>query len=126
MGEDEIPAIGFAAGIERLAMMCNFFPEEERLIYIIPIGDECLNYSVLLINQLRKESIAAILELDGKIGKRLQTAVSANAKYVIFIGTEELSTNSCKLKELDTEIEQTVTISKLIKILLAHKNASFR
>ena len=110
MKASEIPAIGFAAGIERLAMMCNFSPEQERRIYIIPIGDECLDYSVLLINQLRKENISAILDLDGKIGKRLQTAVSANAKYVIFIGTEELRTNSCKLKELDTGIEQTVKI----------------
>ncbi len=117
MGEDEIPAIGFAAGIERLAMMCKFSLEQERPVYIIPIGDECLDYSVLLINQLRKTNISAILELDGKIGKRLQAAVSVNAKYVIFIGTQELTTNSYKLKDLDTGIEQTVTMPELLKVV---------
>lgn len=117
MGEDEIPAIGFAAGIERLALLCKFSLEQERRVYIIPIGDECLDYSILLINQLRKENISAVLELDGKIGKRLQAAVSASARYVIFIGTEELSTGSYKLKDLDTGVEQTVTIDGLIKVV---------
>ena len=117
MGENEIPAIGFAAGIERLAMMCKFSLEQERLVYIIPIGNECLNYSILLIDQLRKTNIAAMIELDGKIGKRLQAAVSANAKYVIFIGTQELTTNSYKLKDLDTGIEQTVTISEMLELV---------
>lgn len=117
MGEDEIPAIGFAAGIERLAMMCKFSLEQERPTYIIPIGNECLDYSILLINQLRKINISAIIEFDGKIGKRLQAAVSANAKYVIFIGTQELNTNSYKLKDLDTGVEQTVTIAEILKVV---------
>ncbi len=117
MGEDEIPAIGFAAGIERLAMMCKFSLEQERLVYIIPIGNECLDYSTLLINQLRKTNISAIIELDGKISKRLQAAISANAKYVIFIGTQELNTNSYKLKDLDTGDEQTVTIAEMLKVV---------
>jgi len=117
MGEDEIPAIGFAAGIERLAMMCKFSLEQERPTYIIPIGNECLDYSILLINQLRKINISAIIEFDGKIGKRLQAAVSANAKYVIFIGTQELNTNSYKLKDLDTGVEQTVTIAEMLKVV---------
>ena len=117
MGEDEILVIGFAAGIERLAMMCKFSLEQERPIYIIPIGNECLDYSILLINQLRKINISAIIEFDGKIGKRLQAAVSANAKYVIFIGTQELNTNSYKLKDLDTGVEQTVTIAEMLKVV---------
>ncbi len=117
MGEEEIPAIGFAAGIERLAMMCKFSLEQERPTYIIPIGNECLDYSILLINQLRKINISAIIEFDGKIGKRLQAAVSANAKYVIFIGTQELNTNSYKLKDLDTGVEQTVTIAEMLKVV---------
>ena len=117
MGEDEIPAIGFAAGIERLAMICKFSLEQERPTYIIPIGNECLDYSILLINQLRKINISAIIEFDGKIGKRLQAAVSANAKYVIFIGTQELNTNSYKLKDLDTGVEQTVTIAEMLKVV---------
>ena len=117
MGEDEIPAIGFAAGIERLAMICKFSLEQERPTYIIPIGNECVDYSILLINQLRKINISAIIEFDGKIGKRLQAAVSANAKYVIFIGTQELNTNSYKLKDLDTGIEQTITIAEMLKVV---------
>ena len=117
MGEDEIPAIGFAAGIERLAMMCKFSLEQERPTYIIPIGNECLDYSILLINQLRKINISAIIEFDGKIGKRLQAAVSVNAKYVIFIVTQELNTNSYKLKDLDTGVEQTVTIAEMLKVV---------
>ena len=120
MGESEIPAIGFAAGLERIALLGNFSPIRKRLVFIIPIGAECVATAIELTNKLRKIEIRTHLEYDGKIAKRMQTATAANAKFVIFIGSEEIKQNTYKIKNLDSTEEQEVTYQKLLDFL--HEN----
>ena len=118
MGEEEIPSIGFAAGIERIALMGNFIPEKPRSTVIMPIGDECFNYCIDLADQLRSKDIITIISSRGKISKRMQNAINNNAKYIIFIGSTEKEKGVCKLKNLDHNSEQEVSVSKLSDIIL--------
>lgn len=120
MGEEEIPAIGFAAGIERIALMGNFTPEKTRPTIIMPIGDECFDYCINLTEQLRNKNIATTLSSSGKIGKRMQNALNNNAKYVIFIGSDEQAKGVCKLKDLDQNSEAEVDISKLADLIISN------
>lgn len=118
MGESEIPSIGFAAGIERIAlMMHDFKPEKNRPAVIIPIGPECIDYAIEVTDLLRKANIQTHLELEGKIAKRMQSALAANANFAIFIGFAEMSKNTYKLKDLDTGSEKEVSRTKLIELL---------
>ena len=117
MGESEIPAIGFAAGIERIALMKKYSLEKKRPNVIIPIGKECISYAIELTDNLRKNNVKIQTEFDGKIAKRIQKAIAVNAKFVIFIGSEEMNRDVVKLKDLDTEIEQEVSIQKLLELL---------
>ncbi|GAB4165216.1 MAG: histidine--tRNA ligase [Rickettsiaceae bacterium] len=117
MGEAELPALGFAAGIERIALMKKYTPSRVRPVYILPIGSECFTYSIALTNTLRRAKIATTIELDGKIGKRMQSALADNASHVIFIGLNEMENNSCKLKDLDSNNEIAVDINQLSTIL---------
>lgn len=118
MGEEEIPAIGFAAGIERIALIGNFKPKKARPTIIMPIGEGCFNYCINLARQLRSKNIVTILSSGGKISKRMQNALNDNAKYVIFIGSTEQETEVCKLKDLDKNLEQEVSITQLADIIL--------
>ena len=118
MGGEEIPAIGFAAGIERIALMGNFKPEKSRPTIIMPIGDECFNYCINLAKQLRNKNIVTTISSSGKISKRMQSALSSKAKYVIFIGSTEQEKGICKLKDLDQNSEQEVSMSQLADIIL--------
>ncbi len=118
MGEAEIPAIGFAAGIERIALMGNFKPKKERPTIIMPIGDQCFNYAINIAEKLRSQNIITIISSEGKIGKRMQKALNENAKYAIFIGSEEQKKSICKLKFLDQNIEQEIAIHDLPNIIL--------
>lgn len=122
MGEAETPSIGFAAGIERIALMGNFAPEKKRPTVVIPIGSECFSYAINIANQLRSQNIITKILTDGKISKRMQSALNDNAKYAIFIGSEEKAKNICKLKDLDQNNEQEIEISRLANILLEKNN----
>lgn len=119
MGESEIPSIGFAAGIERIALLGlslgKFALSKQRGISIIPIGSS-ESYPAIIAEQLRDLNIEVTILFDGKVGKRLQTAISDNAQYAIFVGDEEEKKQTFKLKDLDENTEKELKISELKKI----------
>jgi histidyl-tRNA synthetase len=117
MGESEIPSIGFAAGIERLALMHDFQPPKTRSIAIIPIGTDCTDCAINTANIMRKNNLNTNLSLDGKVNKRMQNALAANASHVIFIGLDEMAKQTYKLKDLDAGSETEVKLDKLLELL---------
>jgi len=117
MGESEIPSIGFAAGIERLALMHDFQPPKTRSIAIIPIGTDCTDYAISTANIMRKNNLNTNLALDGKVNKRMQNALAANASHIIFIGSDEMTKKTYMLKDLDAGSEDEVELDKLLELL---------
>lgn len=114
MGESEIPAIGFAAGVERIALMTEFNIKKPRPTFIIPISEDCIEAAIEAGDSMRKSNISVRLELAGKISKRMQSAITMNARAVIFIGSEELAKKIYKLKDLDTGKEHEVNFHELL------------
>jgi len=123
MGGAPTPAIGFAAGIERLALMRNYDLHAPKPVFIMPIADSNLQYCLKIADQLRAQGIIIILDAMGKIAKRMQRANAAKAKYVIFIGDEEQASNSFKLKDLDKQEEYLMQFAQVREILLKHSSS---
>lgn len=117
MGGPSVPAIGFAAGVERIAMLSSFDINTPRPVWIIPIGEKSIEYSAKLSSNLRKNNIITTIDFNGKIAKRVQKAVASSAKFIIFIGDEEVENNSYKLKDLDQEQEKLVSYNELLSII---------
>lgn len=117
MGESEIPSIGFAAGIERLALMHDFQPPKTRHITIIPIGADCTDYAISTANIMRKNNLNTDLALEGKVNKRMQNALAANASHIIFIGSDEMAKQTYKLKNLDAGSETELALTELLELL---------
>ncbi len=113
LGGDDTEGIGFAAGIERLAMLCNLPEQTLRSCAIITLDDMQADLALKIANDLRKNNIAIQLDYATKFDKSLKNAVKNNCKFAIFIGEEELKTSSVKLKNLDTRIEKSIKIEDL-------------
>ena len=96
MGGDDIPGIGFAAGIERLALLYNSAENKQRSYAILPLEDKLMNIAIKLADQLRAKNIPIHLEYGIKFDKALKNAVKSNCSFAIFIGEEELKNNSIK------------------------------
>ena len=118
MGGLPTPAIGFAAGVERLSLMREYVIRTPRPAFVIPIADHNLESCMVLADQLRNQNISTILDNKGKIAKRMQRANQQNARYVIFIGDSEQTTNTYKLKDLDTQQEYLFDFEQLATLLL--------
>lgn len=117
MGGPEVPAIGFAAGIERIMLLReNYKSESKRPITIIPIGDENIEYSLNLADKLRDSKKQTILIHKGKIAKRMEKANKQNAKYAIIIGSDEIKAGKYNVKDMDQGIEKKLTEQEILEL----------
>ena len=117
LGGPDTKAIGFASGIERIALLSNFKTQSTRQVIIITLEEKVIDYAIKLLNLLRENNIDSALELDGNVDKRLKRANKANAKYAIFIGNDEMQNNNYKIKNLDTRFEEVQPMIKLLDII---------
>jgi histidyl-tRNA synthetase len=97
--------------------MKDFSQKLLRPIYILPIGDDTIEQTIKLAETLRAENLPCMVELNGKIAKRLQRANNKNAYIAVFVGSEELKSSQVKVKNLDSGNEEMVGLDNLIDYL---------
>ncbi len=123
LGGPDLPCVGFAAGIERIiqTMLGQNVPLPEPpapQIFLIPIGAAAKEICTQLVFQLRHDNIAAEIDWDGKKpGKSLEHAMKLGATYALFLGDDELNSQSIQLKELATRKEIPLKLTELSKFL---------
>ncbi|MCB0727023.1 MAG: histidine--tRNA ligase [Ignavibacteriae bacterium] len=115
LGGKPTPAIGFAAGIERLMMILengNFeFPSEKKLkLFIVTMNEESKNLALRLISDLRNKNLRCEMDfLNRSLKSQMKEANRQNAEYVIVIGEEEIRTNKAKLKKMSDGSELEIS-----------------
>lgn len=122
LGGPELPAIGFAAGIERMAMLMDFEATNRRKVCIMPIGSDDQLEASRLASLLRSSGVCTYIDGSGKMPKRMQRAVANSALYVVFIGESERNLGQYKLKNLDDETENVYSMAAAMKILRGDMN----
>ena len=110
LGGPPTPAIGWAAGIERLAMMIGA-PEPERpRAVLIPIGEAGEAAAVRLLSDLRRAGIASDMAFRGNMKKRMQRAAASGAEYAVIIGEAEVEAGVAQVKGLASGEQQAVIL----------------
>lgn len=120
MGGPSIPAVGFAAGIERLAELMKvkgFTPKQPRNFYLITIGALAEQNSYLLLNSLRKSGFRVFTDYGGNISKLFKKANSLGALATLILGEEEFSQNTIKVKNMISGVEETIPLDKINQYL---------
>lgn len=114
MGGPDVPGVGWAAGIERLAMLLEQAPPAPRPVALVPIGPAAEAEAWLLAHELRRAGVAVDLAFRGKPGQRMKRADRLNAACALFMGDDELSRGVVKLRDLDSGSESDVSRSELV------------
>ncbi|MDR1499324.1 MAG: histidine--tRNA ligase [Rickettsiales bacterium] len=115
MGESDVPAVGCAAGVERLLLLLNDNIEENRIISIIPVSDGEIEYCLDLQKKLFKNSIPCELVADGKIKKKMSVANKMGSKFAIIVGEEEVRSGTLTVKDFDKAKEEKISLEKFLK-----------
>ena len=117
LGGKAAPAIGFAAGIERLILSIN----NEKLkkikcpdIYMICLGDEAIKTSFNLACELRKNDFIVIMEtLRRSLKSQMKEANKLDSQFTIIIGQDEIENQKAIIKNMETGNQAKVPFNKI-------------
>ena len=115
----KIPAIGFAAGMERAAMLMDesLLEQKEEKIYVVYF-DETKEYFIKTVEELRKKGIKVNFDYNPKsFSAQMKKANKINAEYVLILGEEEQKENVVTLKRFSTGEQEKYNLKEVIEIL---------
>ena len=113
LGGPHTPAVGWAAGIERLGMMIDTPTPEAPSVAVVPLGERAEAEAQRIVAGLRREGVAADMAYRGNMKKRLGRANASGAKYALIIGDDELDRGEAQLKDLSTGEQKSVSLDLL-------------
>lgn len=113
MGGSNTTGVGWAAGVERLAMLLEETPAFPRPVTIIPIGAEAIKEALKIAHELRKAGFVIDMGYSGNLGKRMKKANKNNAKAAIILGGDELERSVAVVRDLDSGEQEEVSLNSL-------------
>jgi histidyl-tRNA synthetase len=118
MGGPPTPAIGWAAGIERLAMLLEAAAAPPAAIAVIPVGEAAEAAAIGVLQSLRAAGLRAEMAYRGNLKRRMERANRIGARAAIILGEDEAARGVAQLKHLDTGVQEEVALDQLAARLL--------
>ncbi len=121
LGGKPTPAVGFAAGIERLILALDKQNNSGNPpdIYFIHLGDEAAVTASKIANDLRLNcgKIVVLETLRRSLKAQMREAGRCGANTTIILGEKELAESKIIVKDMSTGNQNEVPISELIKFI---------
>ncbi|MDD9903377.1 MAG: histidine--tRNA ligase [Rhodospirillaceae bacterium] len=121
MGGRETPGVGWAGGIERLAMLCGDPPPASRPIVVIPVGDAARAAGFTLTETLRRAEYRVDIGYSGNMSRRMKRANRLNAAAVVILGEDELARQAATVRHMDTGEQEEVSLASLPEFLAPYR-----
>jgi len=115
LGGPPTQAVGWAAGIERLAMLLEEPTTPTVEIAVVPMGAAAEAAAQGVLARLRRAGISADMAYRGNMKKRMQKADASGAARAIIIGEDELARGEVAVKDLATGAQQSVRIDDVVE-----------
>jgi len=125
LGGPTTPAVGVAAGMERLLMILNELQaiptKETNLIYMIALGDNARKIASKIAADLRSQGRLTVESdlLRRSLKAQLREAGRKQAGWVIIIGDDEIASNNLLLKNMATSEQKTIGLPTAVEEITA-------
>jgi len=113
MGGPPTPGIGWAAGIERLALLLAESPAAPRPIAVIPVDAAAEDETLELTHRLRKAGFTVDLGYRGNVSRRMKRANRLNARAALLLGDDERARGTVTVRDLDSGEQAEVPLAEL-------------
>ena len=113
LGGPAVAGVGWAGGIERLAMLSEAGGEPARPVVIMPMGEAGAMKGLEVAETLRGEGLVVTADRSGNMKKRMNRADKANAAFAVIIGDNEVEQGVVTLKRLDSGEQSEVAFADL-------------
>ena len=111
LGGGDVPAIGFAMGLERVVLLIKALEQDVRVIqapqaFVCALGDVgCAATAVAEL--LRDAGVRSQVSTSGKLKSQLKRADQSGADWALIVGEDELAERQVQVKALRAEQNQT-------------------
>lgn len=128
LGGPDLPAVGTTLGLDRLCdvliHMGQTQTDQNTSVLVTVLDQSLLSKYQNLVQTIRNAGINAQVYLNpnDKLDKQLKFADKKNIPYVLIMGSNEISTNSVTIKNLNTKEQKIINIADLIPTLLHETN----
>lgn len=116
LGGPKVPAIGFAAGIERLLISTQLaVPARAPRVFVAPLGAGSIGAGLTLGRDLRTAGVPT--DVDGRGGSlkaMLRRADSLGARLALIVGEAELARGVVTLKDLAARTQEEVPLASAV------------
>ncbi len=113
MGGPATPAVGWAAGIERLAMLLEAAPPPAAAVVVVPVDDGSEPAAISVLQSLRRAGIRAEMAYRGNLRRRLERANRIGARAAVILGADDITAGTAQVKDLAAGTQEAIAIDAL-------------
>jgi len=113
MGGPPTPAVGWAAGVERLAMLLDVASPVPRPVAVVPMGEACEAAALEVLGTLRRAGIRAEMAYRGNFKRRMERANRIGARAAVILGEAEIARGVAGVKDLAGGVQVEVALADL-------------
>ncbi len=116
LGGPDVSGIGFACGMERLAMLMPDVPMAQKDFYIVFTDtSEASMQALSIASGLRDAGFCGDLShVGGSFKSQMRQAGKSEAQYAIILGDEEIKNRTVSIKNMSTGEQETIALSESI------------
>lgn len=116
LGDKDIPAVGFAAGVERIMMLLDDYPKNTPDVYIAWLGDTTIETAMNIAENLRKNDLKVHIDFSSKgMKSHMKKADKLAVKYCVILGEDELNKGVVLLKNFETREQEEIKIEEILE-----------
>jgi len=120
MGGPPTPSVGWASGVERLAMLieaAGLTPEAARPVAVIPAGDAAEPEALAVLQFLRGRGVVAEIAYRGNLKRRMERANRIKAGAAVIVGAAEAGPDEVVVRNLDEGTQAVVPLGNVVAAL---------
>ena len=122
LGGGDVSGVGWAAGIERLAMLADVPPQQAVNVMMIGMSDDHMARLFPLAVSLRQQGLRVETGYAPHLGKQMKRADRIEARHVVILGDDEAARGVAILRSMVDGAQTEVALVDLVAHLLAqHK-----
>ena len=120
LGGPYTPAVGWAAGIERLALLTDASTPSEVHVAVIPADPSQEVPAMAIAADLRRRGIACSMDFKGNLKKRLQRASAVEAWFALLIFPESLVVKNMRTGDQEPISRDDLASAMGVRIIEEH------
>lgn len=123
LGGPSVPAVGFAAGLERTLLVLEQYGikltrDDAPFLYLAPLGEEAVAVAFKIGTQLRHRGVPTYLPLEERSLKaQMKVANRQAARWTLILGDEELEKWQAVLRKMDDGTQTEIPLEGIVELI---------